>query len=277
MIHPRAARRRIGLLAAVCLLARAAAAQEVAAVLSSGAAPYREGLQGLAQELGAPVPSFDLAQGEARLPNSVRVVVAFGSKAAGLRYPPHIKVVQALAAAPRREDANAVRIALEPRAATLLAELKKLDPSLRRLGVLWLSPALAEYVALLREAGAASGVEIVALSPEDASDVPDALRRFSGRVDALWLPCDPQLLNERTFPTFQDYSRLNGVPLFVSSEGLVEAGATASIGPSFAQLGRFAGTAARDALAERPLARELYAADVRVVVGKSGAVAGSAP
>jgi len=257
----------LGLLAAGPLAARAASAQSVAAVLSSGAPPYRQALQGLERELGAPVPVFDLSQGEPRLPDAVRVVVAFGSKAAARRYPPRVKLVQALAAGPRA-SADAVRIALEPEPEVLLAELKKLDPSLRRLGVLWTLPQLAEYAGRLRAAGPARGLTIVGAAAEDVSDVPDALRGLHGKIDALWLPCDPLLLNESTFPVFLEFSRVNDVPLFVSSGGLVEAGATASVGPDFAQLGRLADAAARDALADRTQARELYAADVRVIVGK---------
>lgn len=251
-----------------CLGAEASPAP-AAAVLSLRTGPYQEALAGLREELGEDVPVFVLAQGEPLIPDSTKVVVAFGSKAALRSYPDLTALVYVMAPGTVISAGNAVKISMEPDSLSLLADLKKIQPGLKRLGVLWLSPGFVEHVDQLRKAGAGAAPALESVALRTAADIPGQLRRLHGRVDALWLPPDPLLLNAATFPIFVEFSRSNKIPLFVTTEGLVEEGATASVGPSFREMGRMAGIAARKALAQEAQERRLYSSHPIMVVNKT--------
>ena len=239
----------LGALALSALVPPAAAGAStgtVAAVLSSELGPYREALGGLQEALGGPVPVFVLTQGPPALPPETKVVVAFGTKAALRAYPARVALVYVLAPGTVIPDAVAVR--MEPDAPALRAGLRRLYPGLKRLGVLWTSPRYEADVEELTEAAEPLGITIEGASPEDGDDVPARLRRLYGRVDAIWLPPDPALVNAENLPVLVSFSQDNRIPLFVPTAGLVEQGATASVGASFRELGRLAAAAARAVL-----------------------------
>lgn len=245
------------------------AAQPVAAIFGSESGPYQEALQGLKDELKEEVLPFFLNQGEPPIPASIRVIVAFGSKAALRKYPGATALVYAMAPGTIVRPEDAVKICMEPDHAVLLKNLKELYPKLKRLGVLWQSPRFKSYIGELRAAAAPWGVTIEDALIENGDQVPDELRRIHGRIDALWLVPDPLLVNAKLLPIFVQFSHSNKVPLFVSTAGLLDQGATASVGPSFREMGRQAGRAARKALGYQRQEDKIYPAQVEVVVNKA--------
>lgn len=245
-----------------------APAGRVVAVLSSETGPYQEALAGLKQELGEVVPTFFLSKGEPRIPRAARVVVAFGSKAALKSYPNGTALVYAMAPGTLIESPTAAKICMEPEHALLLKNMKTLYPGLKRLGVFWVSPRFESYADELR-AATRSDMTIAAAALENSADVPDLLRKLHGEIDALWLPPDPLLINAASLSVIMEFSRSNKVPVFVATAGLVERGATASIGPSFREMGRQAGAAALKALNGSLRERKIYSPNVEVVINRS--------
>lgn len=245
------------------------AAQPVAAVFGSESGPYQEALKGLKEELKEEVVAFFLNQGEPSIPASIRVVVAFGSKAALRKYPGAISLVYAMAPGTIVRPEDAVKICMEPDHAVLVKNLKELYPKLKRLGVLWQSPRFKSYIGELRAAAAPWGVAIEDAFIESGDQVPDELRKIHGRIDALWLVPDPLLVNAKLLPVFVQFSHSNKVPLFVSTAGLLDHGAAASVGPSFREMGRQAGLAARRALGHQRQEGLIYPVQIEVVVNKA--------
>jgi len=243
----------------------------VVAVLSSQTGPYREALAGLESELGAPIRSFILTEGAPKIPRATRVVIAFGSRAALRDYPDREALVYAMAPGTAVEGGDVIEICMEPDAAVLLANLKRVQPALKRLGVLWQAPKMERYIGRLRAAAAPLDVAIQSRQIADSSDMPDRLRDIYRTVDALWLPPDPLLLNANSLAILMEFSRSNHIPLFVPTSGLVAQGAIASVGPSFREMGRAAGIAVRKALENQPQENIIYLADVEVVINESAA------
>lgn len=247
----------------------AVAAESVVAIVSSETGPYQDALAGLKQELGESVPTFFLSRGEPQIPNSVRVVVAFGAKAALRNYPDQAVLVYALAPGTIIESQTAVKICMEPDHAILMKTMKKLDPGIKRLGILWISPRFQTYANELQAASRALNITIESSSLETSADVPDHLRKLYGRIDAFWLLPDPLLINAVSLPIIMEFSRSNKVPVFVPTAGLVEQGATASIGPSFREMGRQAGSAVRKILDDAPRESKIYSTNVGIVINKT--------
>lgn len=259
MTGPRRAT-RAALAAAAGLLATASAAQDVVAVLGADLRPYHEAYERFQEKLGRPVPVLPAG---AAIPGSVKVVVAFGGKAAVQSYPERVALVYGVApgleVGPETHDGVTVQIPMQPAASVLLENLRAVQPKLKRLAVLWASDAFEADVAELGKAGEAAGIEIVSERVDGAGALPSALRRLGGRADAVWLTADPLLINAENFETVRQFSRANAIPFYAPTEGLAEHGAVASVSVSYADIGRAAA-----AVVARLLAGETPPAKVRV-------------
>ena len=261
-------------LAAAILIAVAGTARagETVVVLGSDLAPYREAYEAFKVAFGAPVELLPMG---ARLPKDVKVVVAFGGKAALQRYSDRTTLIYGLApgleVTAETHDGSNTMIRMEPEAGALLQKLTEVQPGLKRLGVIWSSEGHGSAMERLAEAIRKRGLKPVVERISGADEMPSALRRLKGKVDALWLPPDPLVINARNFEMIKSYAYGNDVPFYAPVEGLAEKGAAAAVSVSNAEMGRAAATAARDALAGELLPAEIFVSHVRLAVNLSAA------
>lgn len=222
-------------------------AQEVAVVMSSNLSPYVEAYTHFRTVYGRPIHQLDLIDNQvAHIPQGTRVVVTFGGQAALASYPPDVVVIYCLAPGVtlknRAQKNRAVKIAMTPSATETIKRCKIVQPSLRRLGIFWVSDAQESFLQLLHVAAQQWGVEVVLRRIGGVSDLPHGLRDILREgVDGLWLPPDPALINPRSLSIFREFSYANDVPFYVPSKGLLEKGATASISCGFGDVGRTVG------------------------------------
>jgi hypothetical protein len=270
----------LGVFASV--LASNASAQSIRAVLSADSRPYQEAWEGFQEELGsAAVMNIAGAPGNDPSAYTESVIVAFGSKAALEEYPRGAKLIMVMAPAVggrRRGKGPVPHVAMTPSPKILLASLRALQPGLKRLAVVWKSEFYgAEYQALLLEAGKALGIEIRSVEVGESENIPDQLRSLYARVDAVWMPPDPLVINESNFLMFRDFSLSNRVPLYVPVPSLAELGATASVAVSFRAVGRASAHAALQALSGGELPTLTFAEHAETVLnGASAAKVGLA-
>lgn len=250
-----------------------AGAQEIVAVLSSEGRHYRQALTGLERAVGRRVP---VVLAGVPLPwDRPRVVVLFGGRATLAPLPQGAAVVCALNPG-RREDCTsrggpAIQVPLSAQPGILIAKLKGLQPGLARLTVFWAAAVMRGDVEAMTAAARAAGISVDVRRLEDASELPAALRSAGRSMDAVWLPPDPLLLNTDSFRVLKEFSWLNRIPLYAPTAGLVQAGATAALAPSFADVGEAAGLAALDAAAGRAVGAAVYAPRVRLSVNREAA------
>lgn len=258
--------------AALLLLAGRAGAGELAAVLSSDNAAYREAYESLTAAYGRPVQRLSLG---APVPRGVDVVVAFGGKAAVQRYPARVTLIYTVAPGvsvdARTHDGATTKIRMSPDPGRLIRKLAEVQSGLKRLGVIWSSEGQESVVEELAAAGRAGGVLLISERMSGDDELPGVLRRLKGKIDGLWLPADPLVINARNFELIKHYSHDNDIPFYVPSEGLAEKGAVAAVSISSAEMGRAAAKAARAALAGDALAETIYAPNVRLTVNLSAA------
>lgn len=237
-------------------------AQEVVAALSSDKEPYRRAYESFQAAFGKAVPILPL-EGNVHLSKQTKVVVAFGTKAAGKRYPDRATLIYCIAPGlevdPDLHDGKSIRIPMEPQAAALLASLIKIQPTLKKLAILWSSAALESSARTLEAAGRAMSVAVASERLDDPAELPATLRRLNGKVDALWLPADPLLINAQNFETIKQYAYHTGIPLYVPTEGLAEGGALAAVSISYKEIGETAARAAKKVLAGADVSADAYA------------------
>lgn len=232
---------------ALLLSAQTLWAAETVVVLGAEGRAYREALEGFREAFGDPFEERRPAEAAA-LPLEARVVVAFGGRAAAVRYPADVALVCALTPRPEivSHAGRLALVAMHPSAAALRQALAALGA--RRVGILWWSAGFAQYIKELeREEGPP---EIVALRVARQDSLADSLRSLHGRVDALWLPADPALAAPGVLETIRASASYWNLPLYYAVP-VASADPKSVVGPSFRAVGRAAAEAARDALEGR--------------------------
>lgn len=271
-------RKRAAAAAAVLFFAAPACATPVVLAVGSDLAAYQQALAG-AQEAVPGAAVVDVRKGAPELPADARVVVAIGTRAALERYPAGVEVVYCMAPGlPTPEDRAGrwARADMSPPPGQLLVRARRLQPGLRRLGVLWGSPWFEGYVAELALQARAAGVSLQAVRVSSPDEVPSALRSLKGRVDALWTPLDPRVLSPVTLSALKSFCEGSGIAYYAPAPSLIRY-AAASISGTFRGVGRAAGEAARAAAAGAPLKAQYLPSRVLVVANKTEAAAMDLP
>ena len=257
------------------LLAAPAAAGEPLAVLSAGTGAYMESFSAFQASYGREVPYFDMAGGKPAIPAGTSLIVAFGGKAANYAYPAGIPVIYCMApgffskhGAP---EGRSVKITLIPEFGKILGQLKEIQPGLKRLSGLWMSPSFNQFEEPLKAAGQALGIEVSVVKVSDSEDLPALLRQVNGNADALWLPPDPLLISPENLMMLRDFSWANGIPFYGSTKGMTREGAAASVGVSFGDMGATAAEAARRLQAGENLPELIFPARMELTLNASAA------
>jgi len=227
-------------------------AQEVVAVLSSNATPYQEALAGFKESFGRPVEVLSLSNGDIHLTQSERIIVTFGGKAALYPYPAGTTLIYCLAPGllvrPDQHDGPRSKIRVDAMPDALISNLKDIQPGLKRLAMFWISPFFNETFKDLQRVSQTFGIEIRGVHLESIDELPDSLRAISGHTDALFLTPDPSLITPSVFAVVKEFGHSNNLPLYVPIDSLVDKGASASVAPSFKEMGRRAGKLAAAAM-----------------------------
>jgi len=267
--------KKLALLALLPLAAGPLAAGDTIAVLSEASGVYWEAFSAFRTGYGEEVPYYDISVKKPVLPPGTRTVVAFGSAAAKHAYPPGVELVYALApgyiASAGGRSGTTVKISMLAPARRLLTGLKELQPGLKRLLILWRAPG---YSALLEDyvaAGATMGLEIRAVKVRREEEIPGLLRAAIGKTDAFWLPPDPLLFSPSTLSIFKEFSLGNAMPMYVSTKGLAQKGACASIGVGFRQIGLAASDAVLKLRAGTALPPVVYPENAQLTLNASAA------
>jgi len=267
--------KKLALLALLPFAAGPLAAGDTIAVLSEASGVYWEAFSAFRTGYGEEVPYYDISIKKPVIPPGTRTVVTFGSAAAKHAYPPGLNVVYALApgyvAAAGARSGATVKISMLNPPGQLLAGLKELQPGLKRLLILWRAPGFSIILQNYVAAGAAMGVKVSLARVKEEEEIPGLLRASIGKADAFWLPPDPLLFSPSTLSIFREFSLGNALPMYVSTKGLAQKGACASIGVGFPQIGLAASDAVRKLHAGAALPPVVYPENAQLTLNASAA------
>lgn len=246
-----------------------ARAETPMAVMSSESEHYRQALAGFTEAWGSTVP---VVSEERALPPEAWAFAAIGGKASARRWPRDAVVVACLApSVPENDDDELTRVSLLPDPEVLIDRLRALAPKLKVLRAFWSSESSLGDTERLIAAAAKHGIVVLSERIVPASALPERLRGFGDKADALWLMPDPALVNAENFLILREYAAAEKLPFFAPTEGLVERGATATIAVSFRDMGRAAARSLRGRLAGRAEPEVVYVSSVTVTVGAAAA------
>lgn len=262
-------------IAGLLLKTAGASEGEVTTVLSSRSGAYIEALAGVQETVGTALRVVDLSRGDS-IPEHAKVIIAIGGRAAIHDYPRNVALVYCVAPTlilkSDPHNAPRIKVYVSPAPRLLMPRLKSLQPSLVRLGFIYINPAYERYIAEMRREEAGTGIQVDPKQVRSIEQMPDQLRAIKGQVDALWLPPDPALITPQSFELLRLFSLGNSIPLYVPMEGLAEKGATAAVGVSFRDMGRKAGVLAAQLLSGSIVESNIYYGDhVSVVINAEAA------
>ena len=227
----------------------------VIALLSLDAAPYKEALNGLQQQLsstpGIQIDSY-LMQGDARAAaNAIQaardggaVLVTLGTAATQtvLSSDAATPVVAALVFSSeslRRPSVTAVT--LDMPVETQFDWLRKILPDQHTVGVLYNPKENQQRVDAAMRIAQARGLKLLARPVETPQDLPAALERMSRQIDVLWSLTDAVVISPQTAQPILLFCFRNKIPLVGLSSTWVKAGALYSLDWDYGDIGRQTG------------------------------------
>lgn len=217
--------------------------EDVTVILGSTLPPYELAYQGFTENAnGIPFTRQPIEE-RAALPADTKIVLAIGGKAAIKSYPKSAILVVAMAPGltlSREPGRRVVQIHTTPTHTALLSILRELPAPNQRIGTLAISVTSQEYIRRLTALGTRDGFLFQNELFTDEKQIPQILRRLAGKIDTLWVPPDPLLLNPTNFKLLTDFSASNRIALWVPTAGLAEKGGAGALAPSFHEIGRSA-------------------------------------
>ncbi len=252
-----------GLVVLAALLRPGAAAlaapdARVAALLSEDINAYRQALDGFKKAYRGPVIDLEMGPSGDRL-GEVRashpeVVLAIGVRAAKVAADglPDLPVVYCMVLDPELNGIsgpNVTGVTLAIPVKRQLEEFRRVVPSMGRLGVVFNPTKSAPLIEEARSAAGAIGLTLIAESVQHSDQVPDALARLAGKVDAFWLPPDATVVTKETFRLALELSLARKLPLMVFNSQFVKAGALLALSPDYQASGEDAAKVVRQVLA----------------------------
>ncbi|MDR7295105.1 putative ABC transport system substrate-binding protein [Pelomonas aquatica] len=217
-------------------------------------------IEGIEDKLGGAVTSLAVANSAdpARVAEDIRrrdLQVLIGLGRGGMRIATalagELAVLVGCVVSVQESEARSFPVhTLAPDPGLLLARLKRLRPSTRRVHVVYDPKLNAWLVKLAREAARIEGLELLA---QEAADPSGALRAYSQLLaaadparDAVWLPQDPTTVDDNAvLPLVLREGWNRNIAVFSSHVAHVRRGALFSLYPDNRELGRTLATAAQ--------------------------------
>lgn len=224
--------------------------------MSSEAAPYKEALEGLQQQLASGEVQLDVytLQGDPKQgavsmekvrKETASVIVAFGTLATqtALAADERTPVISALVLTAEvfRHSGNATGITLELAADTQLEWMQKLLQNTHTVGVLYNPKENQVRIDAATRLAKDRGIKLLSVPVQTPQDLPAALEGPLRQVDVLWSIADSVVISPQTAQPILLFSFRNRIPLVGLSSTWVKAGALYSLDWDYGDIGRQAG------------------------------------
>jgi len=229
----------------------AADQQDVVAIKGHDIKPFNDTIAGFSASCGCRVTellSEDLDRADVmREVRAVRprAVFAVGTEALSLVDSLRtIPVIYAMVpnpqpASPERNNQAGVGMNLPPE--KYLAELRKVMPDVRRVGLVYDPQKTGPYVKKAVQAALAMGIDLITKEVRNPREAIAAIRGLKGEIELFWMLPDSTVITQETVEFLVYFSFENKVPLLAFAEKYVAMGALMSLGIDDADAGRQAG------------------------------------
>lgn len=169
---------------------------------------------------------------------SPSAVVVVGVQAAQLASQAKLTAPSIFCMVPERERsrlaaANVTGISLDVPLAAQLEALRRILPSVKRVGVIYDPKYSAAVLSEARSAASGLGVQLVERPVSGPGEIKDAFAEIGGKIDVLWMVQDKTVGTGLGFKVLLVESLERKLPLVAYSGSFVENGALLSLSPDF--------------------------------------------
>lgn len=236
-------------------------AEDVAAIVGENNSIYYSVLEGFKSACNSSVREYPMrgssSEGET-IVNLLRtqppkLIFAIGNKAAQLANTnlSGTPIVFSLAVNPVKygltgDNICGVSLNVSPR--DQLQMLKKIAPSVQRVGVVYNPDSNANVIDEARSVARSLGMEIVATKVNSMAEVSDAINGLSGRIDAFWMIVDPLVSNMDVLKRLLLFTLSERIPLVVPAQPFVDGGGLLAVTIDYSNVGKQAGEIANQIL-----------------------------
>jgi putative ABC transport system substrate-binding protein len=226
---------------------------EDVAIISGNMKVHEKTISGFKSTCSASTEIFTMQDNDKTLMEKIqkskpKVIFAMGNNALEMvKDVKDIPVVFALVFNPRKiispgSKITGVNMSLPPK--VQIAELLKVLPDAKRIGVVYDPEESGHLVREARIAASERGVDIVSRKVNDQREVVKAIGKLKGNIDVLWLFPDATVITRENLRYMMTFSYENIVPLLAFSEKYVRNGAFMSFNFDAFDIGSQAGTMA---------------------------------
>lgn len=172
------------------------------------------------------------------------VTVGLGASRLCRDHVKNIPVLFSMVTNPQREDLktkNMTGLSLDVPVKAQLVTFKSVVPKIQKVGVLYDPKNTGDLIEQARFIAPSQGFEILPVRVDDPSDLANALRKFEGGIDALWLVPDRTVVRGDTIKLILKFTLDRKIPFFVFERSFVTAGALVGLSPDLFDIGRKVG------------------------------------
>ncbi|MGF7057382.1 ABC transporter substrate-binding protein [Brassicibacter mesophilus] len=124
--------------------------------------------------------------------------------------------------------------------------IEKLVPSAKKIGVIYNTSEINSEVQINELKKAANGYEIITTGVSNTNEVDNAIKSLVSKIDVLYVPTDQLVVS--SMPIITKNALEAQIPVIAAEKGSVEAGALATVGINYYNLGYEAGKMAVEVL-----------------------------
>ena len=233
------------------LLTGAAEAHHILVIQSTRVKPYEEAFRGFSRACHHEAIRFVVSEGKENeigdfiREEQPRLIVAIGADALEqVRQIRTIPIIYLMVLNPSKivpEAKNVTGVQMTPSPVQQVDLIRKALPNVSKVGVLYDPNNLSKFVRQAADAARPLGLELVTREIRAPREVPGALLRLRGEIDAFWMLPDPSVVSPETMEFFILFSGENRIPLVSFSRKYVDMGALLALDTDPYDMGMQAG------------------------------------
>jgi len=233
------------------LLTGAAEAHHILVIQSTRVKPYEEAFRGFSRACHHEAIRFVVSEGKENeigdfiREEQPRLIVAIGADALEqVRQIRTIPIIYLMVLNPSKivpEAKNVTGVQMTPSPVQQVDLIRKALPNVSKVGILYDPNNLSKFVRQAADAARPLGLELVTREVRAPREVPGALLRLRGEIDAFWMLPDPSVVSPETMEFFILFSGENRIPLVSFSRKYVDMGALLALDTDPYDMGMQAG------------------------------------
>lgn len=243
------------------LLSDVSLTAEIAVIKTRDIEPYQVALAGFKGVLNVSIVEYnmdgDMDKGHEIAKeinaNAPDLILAIGTKAAIVAHQDIKNIPMVFVMVSRPEvygliNDNITGVSLNISSYDQFKVLKSLFPGIKRIGVIYNPKITGKTVAAAAEDARRLDLELIAQGVHSGGDIPKAVRRLEGSIDALWMTMDETIVESYALKHIMLFTLRNKVPFMGLSIRFVQEGALFALSCDYQDLGRQAGELANQIL-----------------------------